>query len=399
MMDKLDTASADIMMKEVREVLDQNILPFWERLRDPEGGFYGQIGGDGALVEDAPRGAVLNARILWTYSALYRRFRRKEHLILAVHAKDYFVTRFLDHKYGGVYWSLDSKGNRLVDKAQLYAQAFGIYGLAEFYAATGDDEALKAAVNIYHIVERHFADAQFGGYVEALGRDFEPLEDMRLSEHDVNCDKTMNSHLHLLEGYAALYRIWPDAGLREKIVGLLGLLESRIMNPATGHLELYFKKDWTVVPGGISYGHDIETSWLAMECALSVRDFDAVERTRTMARRLYAAGLEGLQRDGSLIYEVKADGTVDNNRHWWVQAESVVGNLWAWKYLCEPEGYVRAVKAWKFISEHIVDRDGGEWWWYCDAEGDPSVLAVKAGEWKCPYHNVRMCLQALGIFE
>ena len=222
---------------------------------------------------------------------------------------------------------------------------------------------------------------------------------MRLSEHDVNCQKTMNSHLHLLEGYATLYRIWPDPGLRERVAALLELMETRIMNPATGHLELYFDRDWTVVPGGISYGHDIETSWLALECAMAVRGFDTVGRTRAMARRLYAAGLEGLQPDGSLIYEVHPDGSVDTDRHWWVQAESVVGNLWAWKFLSVPEAYGRALKAWEYISRNIVDREDGEWWWNCDAEGRPHRAADKAGEWKCPYHNTRMCLEVLGIFD
>lgn len=391
--------TSDALIKDVTGVLIHNILPFWEKLKDPSGGFYGRIAGDGTLMEDAPRGAVLNARILWTYSALFRKFRHKDHLLMAAHAKNYFVEHFLDHKYGGVYWSLDHTGRRLVDKAQLYAQGFGIYALSEFFAATGDDEALKAAVNIYHIVERHFADPVYGGYVEALGRDFEPLEDMRLSEHDVNCKKTMNSHLHLLEGYANLYRIWPDPGLRERVTDLLELLGIRMVNPATGHLELYFDSDWTVVPGAVSYGHDIETSWLALECALAVRDFDAVERTRALSRRLYAAGLEGLQPDGSLAYEKLTDGSTDTARHWWVQAESVIGNLWAWKYLSEPEGYKLAQKAWEYIAAHIVDREGGDWWWSCDAEGTPDCTADKAGEWKCPYHNVRMCLQVIGIFD
>ncbi len=392
-------AVSDAFVREVTDVLEHNILPFWNLLRDPEGGFFGRITGEGMLVEDAPRGAVLNARILWTYSALYRRFRRKEHLILAVHAKDYFVGHFLDHKYGGVYWSLDSEGKRLVDKAQLYAQSFGIYALSEFYAATGDDEALKAAVNIYHIVEHHFADSVNGGYIEALGRDFEALPDMRLSEHDVNCQKTMNSHLHLLEGYATLYRIWPDPMLRERIASLLEILRTRITNPVTGHLELYFDRDWKVVPGGVSYGHDIETSWLALECAMALHDFDTVESTRALSRRLYAAGLEGLQPDGSLVYEVKPSGVADNDRHWWVQAESVIGNLWAWKYLGESEGFGRAMKAWEYISSHIVDREGGDWWWKCGPDGVPDRSDDKAGEWKCPYHNVRMCLQVLDIFD
>lgn len=391
--------TTDLFLKDISNVLEHNILSFWAGMADPLGGFYGRVTGDGSLEKDAPRGAILNARIIWSFSAAYGHFRKNRFLMLAAHAEEYFLSHFIDHKYGGVYWSVDSEGKRLVDKAQLYAQGFGIYALSEFYAAAGDEEALKAAINIYKVVEKHFADHEYGGYVEALGRDFSPLEDMRLSPLDINCRKTMNSHLHLLEGYANLYRVWPDEGLRGRIADLLEVIETRIVNPATGHLELYFDSDWSVIGGGRSYGHDIETSWLALECAMAIRDFDTVDRVRSLARRLYAAGLEGLQPDGSLIYEVTGSGQTVTDRHWWVQAESVVGNLWAWKYLGVAEGAKRAEDAWKYIFDHLIDHEGGEWWWSCDSAGGINVVDDKAGEWKCPYHNTRMCLQALKIFS
>lgn len=391
--------TTDLFLKDISNVLEHNILSFWAGMADPLGGFYGRVTGDGSLEKDAPRGAILNARIIWSFSAAYGYFRKNRFLMLAAHAEEYFLSHFIDHKYGGVYWSVDSEGKRLVDKAQLYAQGFGIYALSEFYAAAGDEEALKAAINIYKVVEKHFADHEHGGYVEALGRGFSPLEDMRLSPLDINCRKTMNSHLHLLEGYANLYRVWPDEGLRGRIADLLEVIETRIVNPATGHLELYFDSDWSVIGGGRSYGHDIETSWLALECAMAIRDFDTVDRVRSLARKLYAAGLEGLQPDGSLIYEVTGSGQTVTDRHWWVQAESVVGNLWAWKYLGVAEGAKRAEDAWKYIFDHLIDHEGGEWWWSCDSAGGINVVDDKAGEWKCPYHNTRMCLQALKIFS
>ena len=389
---------SDIFLREVRETLISNILPYWLRLKDPRGGFYGEVTADGTVLYDAPRGAILNARLIWSFAAAYAALKDTQYLVAAVHARDWFLDHFCDHKYGGVYWSVSAEGERLDDKKQLYAQGFAIYGLSELYKVTQDDEALKNAINLYKVVETFFADAANGGYIEALARDFSPLEDMSLSAHDINADKTMNSHLHILEAYANLYQVWPDEGLKSRVEALLEIIGTRVMAPS-GHLQLYFRRDWSVLPGGVSYGHDIETSWLALECALAVRGFDTVGRTRAMARRLYAAGLEGLQPDGSLIYEIRPDGTIDADRHWWVQAESVVGNLWAWKYLSEPEGYGRAMRAWEYISRNIVDRVDGEWWWNCDAEGRPNRAADKAGEWKCPYHNVRMCLEVLGIFD
>lgn len=393
------TTFSDSFLLSAQDVLNQNILSYWLNLKDPRGGFYGRMTGTGELQTDAPRGAILNARIIWTFSAAYRALGDRKYLLAATHAKDYFLQYFLDHKYGGVYWSVDAEGRRLIDKAQLYSQGFAIYALSEFYAATRDDEALKAAVNIYHIVEKFFADHENGGYIEALGRNFEPLDDMRLSEHDVNCQKTMNSHLHLLEGYASLYRVWPDAGLRQRVADLLDILCSKIMNQQTGHLDLYFNRDWSIVGGGCSYGHDIETSWLAQECAMAIKDIDILTNVRAHARKLLKAGLEGLQTDGSLIYEHTADGRLVTDRHWWVQAESVIGNLWAWKYFGDEQGADRALRAWEYIQQHLIDWEGGEWWWSCDEAGAVNTIDDKAGEWKCPYHNSRMCLQILSLFD
>lgn len=385
-------------MKEIKHILEDNILSWWEGIADCRGGFFGQVDGKGNINEKASRGAVLNARILWTYSTAYRLLGKKEYLLQASNAKEYFIKHFIDHKYGGVYWSVDCNGEREDSKAQLYAQGFAIYGLSEFYAATGDDEALKAAVNIYKITETHFADHENGGYIEALDRDFSPLGDMRLSDKDKNVDKTMNSHLHLLEGYASLYKVWPDAGLKKNITDLMEILRTKIFNTETGHLNLYFDMAWNVIGQGISYGHDIETSWLALECAFILKDFDEVNKIKPVCKVLYEKGMEGYQPDGSLIYEIHEDGSIDDSRQWWVEAETVVANLWAWKYLDKEEGAALAQKSLDYIKTHLINWEGGEWYWDCDAQGRPNVRDDKAGPWKCPYHNGRMCFQALTIF-
>jgi len=386
-------------MEQIRDILENNILNYWLNLDDHRGGFYGRVTGDGNLDREASRGAILNARILWTFSYAYRILGDRKYLLPALNAKTYFIQHFIDHKFGGVYWSVDGEGNKEDTKAQLYAQGFAIYALSECYAATKDDEALKAAVNIFKIVETHFADHQNGGYIEALARDFSHLEDMRLSERDANVDKTMNSHLHLLEGFANLYKVWPDEKLKTSIKCLLEILATKIYNAATGHLELYFDKEWKVLPGGVSYGHDIETSWLALECAFALKDFDAVNMIKPVCKGLYKGGMEGYQPDGSLVYEIREDGSLDDSRQWWVEAETVVGNLWAWKYLDVDKGAELAQKTLDYIKSHLIDYEGGEWYWSCDAQGVPNKDDDKVGPWKCPYHNSRMCLQALTIFE
>lgn len=388
----------DTFLEEVRENLTSGILPYWLKLKDPRGGFYGEVTSDGTVLYDAPRGVILNARIIWSFAAAYQYLPQTEYLVAAVHARDYFLDHFCDHKYGGVYWSVTAEGERLDTKKQLYAQGFAIYGLSELYKVTKDDEVLKNAINLFKVVETHFADRVNGGYIEALARDFSPLEDMSLSAHDINADKTMNSHLHILEAYANLYKVWPDESLKEAVEKLLMLVGTRIM-AANGHLQLYFKRDWTVLPGAVSYGHDIETSWLALECAMALKDLDIVNRVRPWALAMGTAGNEGLLPDGSLRYEKLTDGKFDDSRQWWVQAETVVGNLWLWKYHGESLSADKALKCWEYIREHLLDQKDGEWWWAVLPDGSLDKAQPKAGFWKCPYHNTRMCLQVLQIFS
>ncbi len=386
----------EILKREVRENLTSCILPFWMGLKDPRGGFYGEMDSSGRILYDAPRGVILNARIIWSFSAAYAALRETSYLTAAMHARDYFLEHFCDHKWGGVYWSVSAGGERLDTKKQLYAQGFAIYGLSEYYKVTHDDEALKNAVNLYHVVEKYFADPVNGGYVEALSRDFSPLEDMSLSAHDINADKTMNSHLHILEAYANLYQVWPDEGLKTAVERLLDVIGTKVMAP-DGHLQLYFTRDWKVLPGGVSFGHDIETSWLSLECAFALHDIDVVNRVRPWALAMGIAGNEGFLPDGSMRYEIHSDGSRDDSRQWWVQAETVVGNLWLWKFHGDDKAASRAIAAWNYIRENLVDEGDGEWWWAVLPSGEKDRANPKAGFWKCPYHNTRMCLQVLDL--
>ena len=388
----------DRFFNETVDELENGILRFWLGLRDPRGGFYGEVLSSGEIRPDAPRGVILNARIIWAFAAAYQMMPKPAYLEAAVAAGEWFLKYFVDAENGGVYWSVSATGEPLDDKKQLYSQGFAIYGLSELYKVTRDPKVLASAAALFQMVETHFADAEHGGYIEALARDFSPLADMSLSAHDINADKTMNSHLHLLEAYANLYRIWPDDALRDALERLLDIVCTRVMGP-DGHLQLYFRRDWSVLPGGISYGHDIETSWLLLECAFATRNFDLVSKVRPYALAMGKAGNEGLLPDGSMRYEQLLDGSFDDSRQWWVQAETVVGNLWLWKYHGDAEAAGRALACWAYIRNHLVDLDGGEWYWSILPDGTPDRSQPKAGFWKCPYHNTRMCLEILKLFN
>ena len=403
--------------------LTTNILPYWiDRMVDPAGGFFGRRDGFDSLDPSAPKGAILNARILWTFSAAYRELHRPEYLDMATRAYDYIRARFVDHEHGGTYWSLNPDGSVLDDKKQFYAIGFMIYGLAEYYRATGCDEALALAYELFTCIETHSRDRREGyeGYFEASTRTWQPIADMRLSDKDTNASKTMNTHLHIIEGYTNLLRALkqrkadghgdlpaPSAPLDSMIAtveeatrGLQRIFLDRIENPVTHHLTLFFDDDWHQVGGDIeSYGHDIEASWLLLETAQVIADPDLLAETLSHTRRIALAGLQGRCCDGSMVYERHPDGHYDNDKHWWVQAENVIGQLYLAAYHDMPEMLAKARQSWHYILDNLVDPEG-EWYWSRRAsDGAINRTDDKAGFWKCPYHNSRMCLEATSVLR
>ena len=418
------------LLNEVRQELTDDILPFWmEKMTDSgRGGFYGRIDGGDTLHADAPKGAILNARILWTFSAAYRILRRPEYLDTATRAKRYIIDRFYDNDFGGVYWSLDADGNPLDTKKQIYAQGFAIYGLSEYARATGDDEALDYAIRLFCMIEEHSFDRGRNGYVEAFMRDWSVIGDMRLSDKDENASKTMNTHLHILEPYANLYRVWKDARLERQLRNMIGLFTDKIMNRETSHLDLFFDDDWHTRGDIVSYGHDIEASWLIHEAALVLGDKALLKEIEPVIVNIARAADEGLNPDGSLIYEqtsgqadertsrhgtdceptggqgeapcqlVTCTSSTDRELHWWVQAENVVGHVNLYQHFGDEAALDTAVKCWQFIKNCLVDREHGEWHWSLMPDGTVNRRDDKAGFWKCPYHNGRMCMEIIERF-
>ena len=379
------------LVKRATRLLDENILDFWWTcMRDPQGGFYGRMDGQNILHPDAERGAVLNARLLWSFSAAYRVLRKTEYLTAANWAKDYIEAHFLDREYGGCFWSVTAEGQPLDTKKQTYALGFMIYAFSEYARATGDEQAKQTAIDLFHDIETHaFAKT---GYVEALTRDWKPIADMRLSDKDENAAFTMNTHLHILEPYTNLYRIWPDERLRKQLVTLVEIFTKRLYNPENHHVDCFFDTEWNGKRDIASYGHDIEAAWLLNE-ALTVlvpQEIKPQSYERRLTYNIALASLEGLRSDGSMIHEDK-----DASRQWWVQCEAVIGFIDQWQLTGDAVWYRRAEKAFTYITTRLVDWLNGEWYWAVLPNKTLDKTNDKAGFWKCPYHNSRMCLELI----
>lgn len=375
----------------------ENILAYWRTHAPDEthGGFFGKIDNDNRPTPTAPKGAVLHARILWTFAAAHNHQPRAENLAVARRAYDYLVAHFLDAGHGGVYWSVDYQGQPLDTKKQIYALAFAIYGLSEYYRASGDKAALAHAQALFRTIEAHSFDPDQGGYLEAFARDWQPLGDLRLSAKDANEKKTMNTHLHVLEAYANLYRVWPDAQLRQQIKALLLDFTDHIIDPKTDHLILFLDEHWRPRPDAISFGHDVEAAWLLLEAAEALHEPGLIAHFRDTAVRLARAAAEGVGPAGGLGYELHPGGHRDADRHWWVQAEAVVGFYNAYQVSGEAQFRDLAEGAWRFTQQHILDKKKGEWFWGVHADNSLMAGEDKAGFWKCPYHNGRACLEML----
>ncbi len=388
------------MLQQFKEDLENelhNILDFWQNktIDDLNGGFFGQIDNDNKIIVEAPKGSVLNSRILWTFSAAYHLTKEGSYLKTAERAFEYLRDHFIDKEFGGVYWTVDYKGNPLDTKKQIYAQAFTIYGLSEYYIISKNKEALNLAIDLYNTILKYSYDKENGGYFEAFTRDWKEAGDVRLSGKDANEKKSMNTHLHLLEAFANLYRAWKNEKLEEKISELIYIFLNHIIDPETHHLILFFDEKWNPKSQIVSYGHDIEASWLTEEAAKIIGNAALLEEVKDQSVNLAIAASDGLDTDGGLWYEydLEKDDLI-KEKHSWPQAEAMVGFYNAWKITRVDSFLNRSLRSWNFIQQHILDTKNGEWFWGIHA--DNSVMNEdKVGIWKCPYHNSRACMELI----
>ena len=386
------------LRERVERELRGNILPFWLKYGpdDQYGGFRGQIANDLTIDPVAHKGLILNARILWTFSKAHKVFGDEVYLRTAQRANEYLRRNLWDSEFGGFYWMLDHLGRPVETKKRIYGQAFAVYALAEYASATGEREPTERAAALYNLIEDFSQDEENGGYLETFDRDWTLAREQRLSEVDMDEKKSMNTHLHLLEAYANLLRVWEDERLRERLRELLRIFLDRIINPDTHHFRMFFDDQWHDRSDRVSFGHDIEGSWLLCEAAQVLEDRAILAEARAasvpMAQAVYE---QAVDQDGGLFYEGQRNQIIDSDKHWWPQAEAVVGFLNAYELSGKYYFLKAAVKSWDFIEKYIVDHERGEWYWLVSREGKPSNSKYKVDPWKCPYHNSRACFEVM----
>ncbi len=389
--------------KEGLETELKNILAFWERntIDHENGGFIGRIDGHGTSFIKAPKGIILNTRILWTFSRAGNFYGSKDFLALSGRAFNYLHTYFRDKTYGGVFWEVDHKGQPTIKKKQVYAQAFSIYALAEYYRYTKDKTALDWALEIFEFVERYAFEERYNGYLEAFSESWAPIEDLRLSEKDHNSPKTTNTMLHIMEAYTTLAEVTNNPRVKARLKNLLNLFLSKIFQDSN-HLGLFYTMDWQETSGEVSYGHDIEAAWLLLMGAKALGDEESalLRQTEQKLKEVSDTFLnEALDDDYGVFNSLTGENGLDSDKHWWPQAEAIVGLTYAWQLTGNDTYLNNAKKIWSFTHSNVIDNINGEWFFRIDREGKPYMEENKVGPWKCPYHNSRALIQVIDILD
>lgn len=391
------TSTTSNLTKQIckKELVD-NIFPFWmDVMADKEfGGFYGQMTGEGKLEKLADKSVIMHTRMLWSFSSAHIRTGNPKFLSMARKTYEYLVGNFWDAEFGGAYWLISYDGKVKESKKQIYAQAFALYAFIEYYKITDDKQALTISLDLFQLIEEHSFD-QFGnGYLEAFSREWALLEDLRLSDKDANEVKTMNTHLHILEAYTSLYAVWRNDRLKGQLENLIRLMLHRFIDK-DGHFRLFFDENWQLMSDKISYGHDIEGGWLLHEAAMVLGDKELLLLVEKVAVQMTDAALKGQDKDGGFMNEGTRLGIEDSDKHWWPQAEAMVGLVNTWKLTGDEYYLHKAQKTWEFVESKLIDKTNGEWHWMTNRAGQVIKSEDKAGPWKACYHNARAMMELM----
>lgn len=394
----METKVINDFCERVEKELFENIVPFWiQHTQDNEyGGFYGRITNDLTIEREAPKSLILNTRILWTFSKLYQFRNNDNYLYMAERSYNYLLNHFFDHELGGVYWLLNYKGEAIDNRKKIYGQAFTIYALAEYYAAVKNEQVLEQAKSIFQLIEKHNYDIKNTGYFEASNRDWTIAEDLRLSALDMNEKKSMNTHLHLMEAYTTLYQVWNDDHLKNRLEGLLYNFTEHIINKDSYHFILFQDELWQSKSEHVSFGHDIEGSWLLCEAAEILGDRELKKKVELFAVKMVNATIaEGFSEQHTIYSERDGKGQLCESIEWWQQIEAIVGFINAYQITKDERFLDWSLKCWRVIENKIVDRINGEWFFGILPNGQPDHSKYKVSEWKGPYHNARACMEIL----
>ncbi|MDO4557626.1 MAG: AGE family epimerase/isomerase [Planctomycetia bacterium] len=411
--------SAAALADEIEAQMDRGLEQWYRNSVDRDrGGFHTNLDRQWDVAPYMAKGIVHQARMTWTAAEVARRCPRwRERLEpIAIHGGDFLRTRMWDARHGGFHWEVAADGAPLTSELRMkhsYGIAFGIYAMSSLYALTEREEDRDLAIAAFRWLEEHGHDMVHGGYREAFYEDGTPMtgppaEAPWLVTGKVGeplGSRSMNTHIHLLEAFTALYRIWPDVTLHDRLEELLILIRDRVTTSGSwgSAMRLYFDPDWSSAATVVSFGHDVETVFLLHEASIAVGRPDD-SRTRRVMKGLMTHAIRwgwdevhgGFHDEGATY-----TGVTKREKTWWSQAESLHSLLLMYVLhgAEDPDGYERFVHQWRFIHEHMIDAQYGGWYSEVDESGNLRGSPDKGNAWKTPYHETRAMLHVIELLR
>ncbi|HTV25052.1 MAG TPA: AGE family epimerase/isomerase, partial [Polyangiaceae bacterium] len=364
--------------------LAERTMEFWiEHGPDSTfGGFYATLDRAGNPVAPDNKGLVQQARYLWTLATWYERRDPSPAIeALAQRQYEFLSEHFVDAADGAFVLTVSRDGTRVVDgRKQMYAESFALYALATYGRVFDVPEAIELALARFESIDITRHDPVYGGYDQRNDPGFK----------SAGAEKDTNTHLHLMEAYTALYEATGDALVGERLEELTELIADTLRQDAD-YVHSEFLLDWT--PFGapvVSYGHDLETSWLLLEAGRVLgRSNDAGLRASAyLIAETSATGGFDATRGGFFEVGVPGGAATDFDKVWWVQFEALAGLWWDYAIGGVPArlDQLEATLGWIEASE---DSPIGEWFATTNADGSASGSSNKADEYKESYHPVR----------
>ena len=406
--------TAESYLDSLRYALEENLLPFWAEHAwdDKYGGVIVTIDREGDFTADKKKRLIMQARFLWTYSAAWRRgLKDPRYEELARKSYRYLVDKFHDQEHGGYFFELNRPGEPIDDTQHTYAAGFVVYGLSEYHLAFGDPEALEAADALFSVLESKAKEGKLG-YHETFSRDWRKRSNV-LHTRSIKNAKTLNTHMHLMEAYTALYRASGEERHQKALEQIYQLILDKCIDPKHGYAYEPYDAQFNPIDNefygpSTSYGHNVELAWLLLDAALALgTDTNPTEK---VALRLINHALKfGYDHQrGTLATIGPVDSSVwdqidhygANRVSWWEQAELLVALLEAYDLTGDPQYAATFSKTYHWIYDNLIDHTYGGWYAYVDLPSATPITTDKGHDgWKGPYHNGRALMLAIELIE
>jgi len=387
--------------------LAQKILPYWyDTAVDRQHGGY--LLSDDVAKKAAPateKQLVTQSRMIWGFSHAHLKGfsdANRNYLKAAEQGYQFLLDHFLDREHEGYYWTTDVQGKPLDQRKIVYGGSFVIYGLVEYYRASGDKGALQRALDLYQVLQKRAHDPKYGGWIEHFQRDWTPILDPNADAivELAGC-KSANAHLHLLESLTELYKATQDQDVKRSLGEAVQINCTWFYPKDPGKSAFHRKPDWTLITGprssGVSYGHNVEFAWLMIQAQEALAQKPSWEHFKAHLDHALKYGYD-YTRGGLYSRGIDDEPATDTDKIWWVQAEMLAALTDALRHKPDP-AYSQALdKLLQFIVSFQADPKDGIWLDTVTADGKPKVTA-KAHNWKANYHDVRAIVKFVEAFR